>query len=297
MIEIVFLGTSAMVPTKDRNHSCVFMSYGTEGFLFDCGENAQRQIKIAGIKPTKISRILITHLHGDHVFGLPGLIQTLGMSGYEGKLHLYGPKGFSKFMRGLFDTFAIEQKFEIEVHEVHKGVVAQTGEFGIVAEPLDHGVPCVGYAFIEKDRRRINVPFIKKMKLPDGPLMGKLQSGQEIVYKGQAISPDDATYIVKGKRIAYVVDTRPCEGALALAKDADLLISEATFMSGLEEKGDAYFHMTAEQAASLASQAGAKRLMLTHFSQRYKDVGDISDDAKRIFENVACAYDFLKVKL
>jgi len=297
MIEIEFLGTSAMVPTKERNHSAVFLSYNGEGLLFDCGEGTQRQLKIAGISACKIKKIMISHWHGDHVLGLAGLIQTMSASDYEGELEIYGPKGTKERLELMFKAFVFEACIKIKAKEVESGCFFDCENYKLEAERLDHGIPCLGFSFIEKDRRKIKVSDIKKIGIPEGPLLGKLQEGKSIVFKGKKISADDVTYVVQGKKISYIADTVPCNNAIKLAKDADIMICESTYISDLEEKGAEYKHMTAKQAAFMAHQANVKKLILTHISQRYKTAEAITEEAKTYFNDVTVAYDFMKVKL
>jgi len=296
-MEIIFLGTSAMVPTKERNHSSVLVSYGTEGILVDCGEGTQRQIKIAGIKPSKVTKVLISHWHGDHVLGLPGLIQTLAKNGYEKTLEIYGPKGTKERMSHLFKAFSFEDKINIKIEEITKKRFFEGEDFFLEALPLEHSIETLGFNFIEKDRRRIKVNIVKKLGIPEGPLLGKLQSGKSIIFKGRKISTDDATYTIKGKKITFVADTVQCNNALELAMDSDILICESTYADNLREKAEEYKHMTSKQAALLANNANAKKLILTHFSPRYKTMQEIEDNAKEVFSNTVCAHDFMKLKI
>jgi len=296
-MQLIFLGTSSMVPTKDRNHSAIFLRYKNEGILFDCGEGTQRQLKIAGIKPTAITKIVLSHWDGDHVLGLPGLIQTLAMSEENKHLVVFGPKGSKERFKYLFKAFEFYNKIDLDIKEYKTGKFFDSMEFELKAHLLEHKVPCYGFEFIEKDRRRINLDKTKKLGIPQGPLLGKLQRGQTVTFKGKKVKPDDVTYIVTGKRIGFISDTRICTGALKVAKDKDVVISDSTFSKIEEEKAHAYFHMTTEQAAQIAQQAGAKKLILTHFSQRYKDVKDLEEEAKAVFPNTVAAHDFMKVKI
>ena len=296
MPTVTFLGTSCMQPTKERNHSALFFPHDTEGILFDCGENTQRQLKIAGIRPTKITRIFLTHWHGDHVLGLPGLLQTMAAAPYVGTLHVYGPKGSKERFGHMFRAFDFDAKLDLVVHDIEPGVVCDASLFEVHAAMLDHGVPCFGYRWVEKDKRRIKVAAVKKLGIPDGPLLGELQRGRSIEWKGKRVPADELTFLQKGKVIAYVVDAAPCKGAIDLAQGADLLICEAAYANALEDKGEQYKHLTARDAATIARKADAKQLVLTHFSQRYASTEDIEEDAKEIFPDVVCAYDFLKVK-
>ncbi len=296
-MQLTFLGTSAMVPTKERNHSSALISYGSEGILIDCGEGTQRQIKIAGIKPSKVTKILISHWHGDHVLGIPGLIQTLAKNGYDKVLEIYGPEGTKERMANMFKAFSFEDKIETKIYEITKKRFFEGNDFFLEALPLEHGIITIGFSFTEKDKRRISVDVVRKIGIPDGPLLGKLQSGKSITFKEKKITPEQATYVVKGKKLSFIADTVPCNNALELAMNSDILVCEATYADNLKEKAAEYMHMTSKQAGLLANQAKAKKLILTHFSQRYKTMGEIEDDAKDVFSNTICAYDFMKIKI
>ncbi|MBN2112085.1 ribonuclease Z, partial [Candidatus Woesearchaeota archaeon] len=158
-------------------------------------------------------------------------------------------------------------------------------------------IATLGFSFIEKDRRRINVPAVKKLGIPEGPLLGKLQNGETITFKGKKISPEKTTTVVAGKKIAFISDTLPCESCYTLAENADLLICEAAYSSELEGKAREYKHMTSKEAALVASRSNVKELVLTHFSARYKNTHELQEDAQQVFQNVKCAEDFMKIKI
>jgi len=296
-MEILFLGTSSMVPTKERNHSGILISYKNENVLVDCGEGTQRQLKIAGAKLTKITKILISHWHGDHVLGLPGLIQSMSAAGYGKTLKIYGPAGTKRFMKKMFEVFAFDNRMNIEIYEIKGGKFFENNDFVLKAKALKHNVPTLGYSLVEKDKRKIDMKYVRKIGLPVGPLLGKLQKGKKVVWKGKKVNMLKATKIVKGKKLTIINDTLPCKNADALAKDSDLIICEATYSSDLEHKSRKYMHMTAAQAAKLAKKASAKELVLTHFSARYKDTEELEKDAKKLFRKVTCAKDFMKICL
>lgn len=297
-MQITFLGTSSMAPTKERNQSGIFISYDANGILVDCGEGTQRQLKIAGIALTKVTKILITHWHGDHVLGLPGLIQTMASMENEKTLEIYGPKGTKMYFENMFKAFEFDRRgIDLKINDIKPGIFFESKEFRLEAVMLDHGVPCYGYAFLENDKRKIDMKKVKSHGVPEGPLVGKLQDGHIVEVKGKKISPDDVSEVIKGKKIGIISDTVPCKGCDALAKDADILISEATYSSKLKEKGDEYGHMTARDAALIASRNNSKKLILTHFSARYKKTSELYDDAAEIFDNVVCAEDFMQVGL
>ena len=296
-MEIIFLGTASMVPTKERNPSAVLISYGSEGILVDCGEGTQRQMKITGIKLTKITKIIITHWHGDHVLGLPGLIQSLGASDYNKTLKIYGPEGTKKYFQALTKTFLFDRKVEMEINEVTKGKFFENEDFLLEALPLKHGLPTIGVRFIEKDKRKINLKKVKKLGLPEGPLLGQLQKGKSVTWKNKKIKPEDVSQLEEGKHVAIIADTLLCNNCYKLAENVDLLICEATYSSKLEEKGEKYNHLTAKQAAQIANNANTKKLVLTHFSARYTNTQEIEEDARTYFDNIMCAKDFMKINL
>ncbi len=296
-MEITFLGTSSMVPTKERNQSGVFLSYGTEGLLFDCGEGIQRQFKVAGLKITSVTKIILSHWHGDHVLGLPGLVQTLSAAEYGRNLEIYGPRGTKQRIDHLFKAFVFDKDIELKVVEVREGKFYDGNDFTLEALPLEHGIETLGYSFIEKDKRKILPKKLQQLGIKPGPIVGKLQAGHAVDIKGGKVHPDDVSIVEKGKKITYITDTKLCENCFALAHGSDVLICESTYGSSLEGKGEEYSHMTASQAAQIAARAGVDKLYLTHFSARYKDVSELEEEAKRTFENSTCAYDFLKIKV
>ena len=296
-MQLTFLGTSSMVPTKERNQIAVFLSYGSDGILFDCGEGTQRQFKIAGISLPKVTKILLSHWHGDHVLGLPGLMQTLSSMNYNGKLEIYGPTGTKKRMESMFEAFVFDKRLDFDVKEVNQGIFFENNEFQLEAYQLEHGIETLGFRFTEKDNRKVDMKKVQKLGVPSSPLIGKLQEGKSIEYKGKKIEPDEATYIEKGKSVAYITDTVLCDNCYKIAENADLLICEATYSSKLVDKSEAYGHMTARQAAQLANKANAKQLILIHFSARYKNTQELEEDARNIFDNVICAKDFMKIGL
>ena len=302
-MKITFLGTSAMVPTKERNVSGIFLEYQGEGILFDCGEGTQRQMNITGIKRTHVTRILISHWHGDHVSGIIGLIQTLGSEeAPSGVLRIYGPIETKKRFEHMMQTCIFDQRIEIEVYELDPNGSEvlrffENEDFALECANMEHKIPCIGFNFIVKDKLNVSVEKLRKKGIADGPHLRKLKEGQNITWNGKEINYEDVTYLKEGKKISYVADTRLCEGAVNLSKEADILISECVYTSEHEEKSEKYRHMTAKDAALLANKAEAKKLVLTHFSQRYKNTQEIEEEASTYFDNVICAEDFMKLKI
>lgn len=292
--QATILGTASMMPTKDRNLTSVFFQYKGNGILFDCGEGTQRQMKIAGIKPNKINKILITHWHGDHVLGLPGLLQTIGNNDYEGKLEIYGPKGTRQYLNYMLKGFIYDSHVDMEIKEVEEGIIFENDDFYLETQKVKHGARCQAYAFREKDKRKMDKEKIKNLP---GPLVGKLQREETVEHKGRKIKPEDVSWIEKGKKVAFITDTEICDGAKKISKDADVLLCEATYLDELQDKGKEYKHMTAKQAALLASNNNVEKLVLCHFSGRYKSTEPLKDEAREVFPNTVCAYDLMKIKL
>lgn len=294
-MQITIMGTSSMVPTKERNQVGVFVRTASEGILIDCGEGMQRQFKIAGVSITDITKILISHWHGDHTLGLPGLIQSLSASDYSRTLEIYGPKETKKRIEKMFEVFVFDRKIELKVVEIAKEVFFENDVLRLEAMKLEHGIETLGFNVIEKGRRKMNIEAIKKLKIPTGPLLGKLQKNEAIILDGRRITPEQATYAENDKKLSYATDTALCGNCYKLAENADLLICEATYASKLMDKSEKYGHMTAKQAGMMASKANAKELILIHFSARYKNTLELEEDARDVFDNARCAKDFMKI--
>ena len=297
-MEVIFLGTSGMQPTKYRNLFSVLVSYKTENILIDCGEGTQRQFRIAEISPNKLTKILITHIHGDHINGLPGLFQNLNANQYNKVLEIYGPQGTKNLIKHiLIITNMKNNNLKLKIKEVNQGAFLKTKDFILIARQLDHSCKCYGYSIQELDKRRINLKYLEKFGLKKHKLLGNLKKGKSITYNKKKIHAKDATYIQKGKKLTLITDTSYTEKAVSLAKDSDLLICESTYSKEQKTKAKEYKHMTSEDAAKIAKKSKSKKLILTHFSQRYKEVSELEKEAKKIFKNSVIAKDFMKVKV
>lgn len=299
-IPIYFLGTGQAIPTTKRNHTAILLSYANENILVDCGEGTQRQFRKAKINPCKLTRILITHWHGDHILGLPGLLQTLALNGYNRTLHIYMPKGTRHYMEQIFRMFIFEGKIKYEIHECQEGKILETKDFILEAEKMNHGTPCLAYSFIEKDKLRINKEKLSKLKIK-GKIISQLQQGKGITWQGKKILAKSLTYFQKGKKISFIMDTGINENAVKLAENSDLLICESTFLENSEngkKLAKEYKHLTASQAATIAKKSKSEKLILTHLSQRYENKEKlILNEAKKIFKNVSIAEDLDKVEV
>ena len=285
MIKLTFLGTSAAIPSAERNHTAILLTYYGENILVDCGEGTQRQFRKAGLNPCRITRILITHWHADHILGIPGLLKTLALSGYNKTLFIYGPSGTKTLMKALLKLFAFKGKYPVKVEEVNEKFF-ETKDFYLKAKKMTHSVPCNAYTFIKKGRIRIDKQKLKKSKLPSGPLLQKLKHGKNISHKGKKYLAKDLTFEEGDKKISFVLDTSMNRQVASFVKDSDLLICEANFSSEDKAKAEEYKHLTAKQAAEIAKKSKSKKLLLTHISQRYaRNPKKILDEAKKVFKN------------
>ena len=289
-IKITFLGTSDSIPTKERNHTSILLSYKNENILIDCGEGTQRQFKKAALNPCKLTSILITHWHGDHILGLPGLLQTLAMQNYNKTLKIYGPKNTKKFAEEIMKMFVFVGKIRYEIKEV-EGKFLNTNDFSLQAFPLKHGTYCNGYSFIEKDKLRINKEKLKKLKLPNSPLIKKLAEGKDIMFNNKKISSNSIAYKQNGRKISFVFDTGYSNNIISNVKNSDILIAESTYQKKDISLANRYHHLTSTQAATIAKNAKAKKLILTHISQRYPTFSHIEHEAKKIFKNTSLVKD------
>jgi ribonuclease Z len=300
MINITFLGTAAHIPTVKKNHSAIFLTYQGENILFDCGEGTQRQFRFAKLNPCKITRILISHFHADHVLGIPGLLSTLSLSGYNKPLFIYGPKGTKEKINQIIKTFNFKIEYNIEIEEV-SGKFIEMNDFFIEASPMKHRTPCNAYNFVKKEKIRIDKVKLKKSKLPEGPILQNLKNDKDIIFEGKKYLAKNLTYREPAKKISIIMDTLFNENMALFVKDSDLLICEATFLANSENGkvlAEEHLHMTGEQAAKVAKDSKSKKLILTHISQRYENKPDeLLKEARKIFKNTALANDFDKVKI
>jgi ribonuclease Z len=292
-MEIVLLGTSSMVPTEERNHSAALIRYKDENILVDCGEGTQRQLRKAKISAMKLTKVLISHWHGDHVLGLPGLFMTLGAQKYDKTLEIYGPKGTKSYINEMFNVFVSRESIKFKVTEVDKGVFFENSDFKLEAEPLKHGIKTLGYSFIEKNRRRIRMDKLRKIGVMAGPKLKELQNGKDVTIEGNKIKAKNYTFVVKGKKVTFILDTLKCNEAIKLSKNSDLLFCEACYSHELVDKAVERKHMTAIQAAEIAKKSKSKKLILVHFSQRYKEVSHLEKEARKHFKNTIAGKDFM----
>jgi ribonuclease Z len=284
--DLTILGSSSQQPTRLRNHGAYLLRWNGEGFLFDPGEGTQRQFIFADIAPPCVTRILVSHFHGDHCLGLGSMLMRLNLDKVTHPIHCYYPASGQVYFDRLRRSSMYHEVIEVIEHPIAKEGVVEEGDFKIEAYFLDHGVDTIGYRIQEKAERKFDKAKLKAHGL-EGPIVKRLEAGEKI--GGLAI--DDVSHLRSGDIFAYVADTLPCETALLVAKEATLLLCESTYLSCHEELAVKHHHLTAKQAAVIAKKARAKQLVLTHFSARYQDLGPFLEEATPIFPNTLVAED------
>lgn len=299
-MEIIFLGTSSAVHSKERNQVSIALKAFGEVMLFDCGEGTQRQMLHTKVSPMKISKIFITHFHGDHILGLPGLLQSLGLLGREKKLTIYGPKGLNKVKEAIFNFGYCKFEYPLEFIEIETGTVEETEEYVIKCQSVKHNVPCLAYSIEEKKKPRFLREKAIELGVPVGPAFGKLHNGEEVEVDGKIIKPEQVLGEPrKGIKLTYSGDTIPCEEMIEFAKDSTLLIHESTFTLDEAQNAVDHGHSTASDAGYVAKQSNSEKLIITHISTRYGESYSkiLLKEAKEVFENTELAYDFLEIEL
>lgn len=293
-MRVVFLGTSGGMPTRRRGMPSVAIRMSKSILLMDCGEGTQRQFIFSGLGVKPGFHIFLTHLHGDHVLGVPGLLFTLSMNGREKEVNIYGPKNTATLVKALTLPYLGTLNFTINIHELSPTDTVHIDTVTVTAFKTDHTTNSLGYIVKEEDRPgKMRVDFLESLGVPRGPLWGQLQRGNSIKYGGRVITPEEALGPPRpGRKIVYTGDTRPCEEVVKAAQDADVLIHDATFDSSLREKAVEQGHSTAEDAAKTAAEASAKRLYLFHISPRYEDPEKLLIEARAIFPESYVAEDF-----
>lgn len=293
-INLTFLGTGSAIPTERRNHPAVLVQYKDEAMLFDCGEGTQKQFRKVKISPCKVTRIFITHWHGDHVLGLPGLLQTLMLNGYSKTLNIYGPKGTDRMMNLYLNMFVGKgDQLKIKVHEVSHGKIIDEKEFQVDCAEMSHDTTCLAYSFTIKEKNRLDKKKLEKLKLPqNSPLIGELVRGKTIEINKKKIDGKKLIYTEPSRKITYIMDTTKNEDTMKIAAESDALICESTYAEAEEEIAQEHGHLTSKQAAEIAKKSKSKRLFLMHLSQRYENPKQILEEAKKVFKNTIVAEDF-----
>ena len=295
-IDITFLGTGAAVPSLRRHHAAILFHYGPDYFLFDCGEGTQLRLEKARVSPMKLSKIFITHWHADHFAGILPMIESLHLSRREKPLEIYGPEA-SRFMDAIIELsywgigFEIKAKDFDEEKEIEK--IIDTDRYEIYAIKVIHSVPTVGYCFKEKDHWNIDVKKAKKFGLA-GKQLKEIKERGKIKIDNKIIKLEQIATKKEGRKIVYSGDTEPCKELFEMAREADLLIHDGTFVELPDVERP---HSSAVEVAKLAKKYKIKKLVLTHLSRRYKTTKEIFDVVEPIFKNVVVAEDMMKITL
>lgn len=289
--DLTILGCSSQQPTRHRNHGAYLVRWNEEGLLFDPGEGTQRQFIFANIAPTVITRILVSHFHGDHCLGLGSILMRLNLDKVSHPIHCYYPAGGKKYFDRLrYGTVYHETIHVIEHPVTAPGVVHDDGKFRIEAAYLDHGIENVAWRVTEPDLRKFDPAKLEAHHIR-GPMVKELQEKGKLTIEGHEVHLDEVSWIRKGDSIAVVIDTRYCQNAIDIARGAKILLCESTYTSEQEDLAYKHYHLTAKQAATIAKHAGVKKLILTHFSARYLNLREMETEARAVFPNTFMAED------
>ena len=295
--KIHFLGTSSAVPTKDRGLSCTAISYENSLAFFDCGEGSQRAINLAGLGFNKESTVFITHMHGDHVVGLLGLLQTMSMNRREKRLEIFGPKGIIDFVKTNREILRFGMTFEAVVNEIRPGLIYSNVKYKVYAQRSEHIDESFAYIFEEREKPgKFNTAKASKLGVPEGPLWSNLQHGTKVISPktGKVVRPEQVLGPPRlGKKIGISGDTRPSSRLSRFFKGCNVLIFDSTYSDMHAANAVENKHSTSREAATLAKNASVKQLVLTHFSARYRNVSNLVKQAREVFPNTIAARDGL----
>ncbi|MFH1391746.1 MAG: ribonuclease Z [Candidatus Diapherotrites archaeon] len=300
-VKIVFLGTSASTPTKNRGLNSVAIRFEGEWLLFDVPEGTQRQMMNSKVSYLKINHVFISHFHADHILGLGGLLATMNIHGRDWPITIYGPKGIKGKVDSMLKIAMLTPGFEVKTVEVKKGKILEEEKFSVTAAPLNHEVECFGYVFKEKDKGgEFNRVKAIKLGIPIGPLFSDLQKGKKVKVNGKTISPEDVLDKKKarpGRKVSMIFDTLPTKNYYKAIEESDILIHESSFLDKMKERAKETMHSTALQAGDVAKQTNAKKLVLFHLSARHKENEKFENEARASFPNVVVAKDLLEIEL
>lgn len=300
MLNVTFLGTAGSLPTPERNPSAVLVNREGELILFDCGEGTQRQMMRARTGMMHLNYIFLTHLHADHMLGVPGLLETMAFQGREEPLTIAGPARTTDLVKTLRSLCHSFRDFEIRALDLWPGDVVRMEGYEVEALETNHSVPSVGYVLRENQRPgRFDREAAMALAVPPGPLFGRLQHGECVEIDGRTVRPEQVMGSPRpGRKIVYSGDTRPCRSVEDASRNADLLIHDGALADEMADWARETKHSTASEAAQLASRAGVRQLVLTHISSRYsEDTSRLLQEAKRFFERTLIAEDFMKLEI
>lgn len=293
--ELAVLGSASQVPTRHRNHNGYLLRWDAHGLLFDPGEGTQRQMTLFGLPSGAITRVLVSHFHGDHCLGLPGTLQRLSLDQVTHEVAVHYPRAGQVYFDRLRRASIYDDHANIRPAPVaDDGVIADLPDLRIEARRLDHRVETFGYRVCEPDGVRFLPDRLREAGVR-GPAVGALEREGSVVVDGRVVRLDEVSVARPGQKMAFVMDTRLCDAAFALAEGVDLLVCESTYLDEHAELAHDHAHLTARQAATIARDAGARRLVLTHFSRRYASAEPFLHEARAVFDDVVCAEDGLRV--
>ncbi|HEX7056453.1 MAG TPA: ribonuclease Z [Bacilli bacterium] len=299
-MELYFFGTGAGTPTKARNVTSIALRLLEERgvfWMFDCGEGTQHQVLHSPLKLGRLEKLFVTHLHGDHLYGIPGLLTSRSYKGGESGLDVYGPPGIREAIETILKVSEAQLSYELAIHEIAEGVVFEDQQFIVETLKLEHRIDSYGYRVTEKPRPgRLQVEKLLALGVKPGPILGKIKHGENVTLDDGTVihARDFVSADIPGRIVTVLGDTRPCENAVRLGENADVLVHEATFAGDLGDLARKYFHSTVGQAATAALEAKAKALIMTHISTRYQpeDEERLLAEAKKIFAESHIARDF-----
>lgn len=304
-MELVFLGTGAGTPSRQRNVTAIALDLLAENgayWLFDCGEGTQQQILRSSVKLSKMDKLFVTHMHGDHIFGIPGLLSTRANQGGITPFTVFGPPGIQSYIETSLSCSQSRLTYPLEIIEINDGFIYEDHLFTVEVLHVEHRIECFGYRIVERNRPgKLEVKKLKALKIASGPVFGQLKQGKTVIVTDGTVlnGLDFIGPEIVGRKIAIIGDTRRCDSAVKLAQDVDVLVHEATFALASQALADQYYHSTTVDAANIALEAGVKSLILTHFSSRYQEanLADLLSEAQAIFNSVYLAADFFSFKL
>jgi ribonuclease Z len=299
-LELYFLGTGAGTPSRQRNVTAIALKLFIQrgGFwLFDCGEGTQHQIMQSPLKLSKLEKLFVTHLHGDHIYGIPGLLTSRSNRGGETPLTVYGPPGIRQYIETALAVSKAHLQFPLDIVEIEEGLIYADNQFKVEVARIEHRIDSYGYRVTESDQPGVlDAEKLLAQGVPHGPLYGQLKQGLEVVLPdGRVVRGADFVGPPrKGRIVTIMGDTRYCAAAVRLSANADVLVHEATFSAQLQELAEQYYHTTSKGAAEIANEAGVNTLIMTHISSRYQDeaVQQMLDEARKVFPRSYIAHDF-----
>lgn len=290
-MKLTILGSASHIPTRDRNQNAYLLDTGRAGWLFDPGEGTQRQFTLAGISPGRVQRIFISHFHGDHCLGLPGMMQRLSLMQVPQQVSIFYPEEGQEYIERLSRASRFTQRIAFDMRPLKHGDIIEDEYFSVEAIALKHSTPVLGYRVTQKARLHFDPVLLEQAGL-SGPQTGILETKGRIEINGKSILREEVSYRGEPKIFAYALDTGICENIPQLIGNADCLLMEGTYLESEKDLAEEFLHMTAEQAARYAKENAVKRLLLTHYSERYKDLDFYQKAVDKIFKNTHIVKDF-----